>query len=223
MKNSKEYSKEVNKLFRSLKRKNSRPKKPEYEEPLEALVFAIVGENITNKSAKSVIKQFNDYFIDLNDLRVSSTEEIIENLGSDTPLARGIASSLTDVLKAVFNRYHTVSLKILHKMGKRQAKQVLEQIGPLSSFTISYCMLTSLGAHAIPLTEKMIEYLKKNELVHPDSDNQQIEGFLTRQIAAKNAYEFYHLLRKASESSKTKKKTKRKTKKRKTKKRKTRK
>jgi len=80
----------------------------------------------------------------------------------------------------------------------------------IGHFAVSYCMLTSLQGHAIPLTEAMATYLKQNEVVDPEADVQDIEGFLTRQVAAKNAYEFYSLLRRESESPKVaKKKTKR--------------
>jgi hypothetical protein len=89
----------------------------------------------------------------------------------------------------------------------------------IGHFAVSYCMLTSLQGHAIPLTESMATYLRQNEIVDPEADAHDIEGFLTRQVAAKNAYEFYSLLRRESESPKiAKKKTKRKTAKRTTKK-----
>jgi hypothetical protein len=45
----------------------------------------------------------------------------------------------------------------------------------------------------------MLEYLRKSELVHPEADEQEIEGFLAKQIAAKDGYEFYWLLRRESE------------------------
>jgi hypothetical protein len=75
-------------------------------------------------------------------------------------------------------------------------------------------MLTSLQGHAIPLTETMVDYLRTKELVHPDADEQQIEGFLAKQISAEHAYEFYCLLRRQSESRRAsrKRKTTRKTK-----------
>ena len=65
-------------------------------------------------------------------------------------------------------------------------------------------MVTSLGGHAIPLTAKMLIYLRGESLVHPNADEQEIEGFLARQIPAKNGYEFYSYLRKESESYKPK-------------------
>jgi hypothetical protein len=160
----------------------------------------------------------------LNDLRVSRAEEIIEMLGEDTPATRDTASTLTKALRAVFEQYHTTSLTPLKKIGKRPAKQILEKIDAVSHFVVNYCMLTSLQGHAIPLTQKMIEYLRSNELVHTEADEQETEGFLTKQISADNAYEFYALLRRESESrkGKIKKKAKKvKSKKAKTKRKKT--
>lgn len=214
MKGSKEYSKKVQKLYRSLKSKYPKVKKVLYEKPADAVVRAIVGENMSETAAESAFKRFDDYFVDLNELRVSRSEEIIDLLGEDTPVTRDIALTLNRVLRAVFEKYHTVSLDSLKKIGKRPAKQALEKIDGISWFVVNYCMLTSLQGHAIPLTKKMIEYLRNNELVHAAADEQEIEGFLARQISAENAYEFYSLLRRESEraEAKRKRKTTRKTK-----------
>jgi len=214
MKNSKEYSKKVQSLYRSLKRQYPKVKKAVYDDPLDAIVYAIISENLTRTAAQTAIKRLADYFVDWNDLRVCQTEEIIELLRDDTHVTRNIASALTAALAAVFNKYNSVSLEPLKKIGKRQAKNALEKINGISHFVVNYCMLTSLRGHAIPLTKKMTEYLRSNQLVHPEADEQQIEGFLTRQISADNAYEFYALLRRQSESSRhaAKKKSARKTK-----------
>ena len=218
MKNSSEYSQKVQKLHRSLKRKHLNVQPVSYEDPVEALIYAVVSEHISLSAAQSAVKEIADYFIDLNDLRVSGIEEIVEVLGCDSAVTRSIASSITKVLMAIFRRYHTVSLESLKKTGKRPAKQALEKIEGVSSFMVDYCMLTALKSHAAPLTEKMIDYLRTEELVHPDADRQQIEGFLARLISAENAYEFYTLLRRESESRKasSRKQTKKDKKKKKT-------
>ena len=200
MKNSKEYSRKVQKLYRSLKRKYGRVQDVTYDEPVEALVCAIVSENITEKAARSAMRRFADYFIDLNDLRVSRADEIVEVLGSDTPVTRDIALTLSGALSAVFDKYNTISLKAMKRISKRPAKQALEKMNGVSPFVLNYCMVTSLEGHAIPLTRKMMDYLRSEELVHPGADEEEIEGFLARQISAKNAYEFYALLRRCSES-----------------------
>jgi len=214
MKDSRAYSQKINKLYRSMKRKYPSVKKAVYDEPAEALIHAIISEKMSETATQSAVKRFADYFVDLNDLRVSRVEEIVEMLGGDSSVAKDIALALTAALRVVFNRYNTVSLKALKKIGKRPAGQTLEKIDGVSRFVRNYCVLTSLQGHAIPLTKNMIDYLRSRQLVHPDADEQRIEGFLARQISAQNAYEFYALLRRQSEltAAKPKKKTARKVK-----------
>ena len=211
MKDSVEYSKKIQKLYRSLNRRYPKVQKVSYDEVADAVVYAIISENKSCKAAESIIKRIYGYFVDLNDLRVSRVEEIIEVSGEDTPATRNIASTIIRVLQSIFNIYHKVSLEALRKIGKRPAKQALEKLDGTSRFVVDYCMLTSLQGHAIPLTKMMIEYLRSNELVHPDADEQQIEGFLAKQISAKNGYEFYALLRRASETRRPRAKRKPKT------------
>jgi len=211
MKNSKDYSKKIQKLYRTLSRKYPKVQKVGHEKVIDAIVYAIISAEMSEKSTDSVIRKFTDYFVDWNDLRVSRAEEIVEVMGKDSSVAACIASRLTTVLNGIFNQFHQVSLEALKKIGKRPAKQALENIDGISRFVVDYCMLTALGGHAIPLTENMIKYLKSNDLVNPDADQQQIEGFLAKQISAKNGYQFYALIRQESESTKVKKKTKART------------
>ncbi|RKY23128.1 MAG: hypothetical protein DRP62_06540 [Planctomycetota bacterium] len=211
MKDSKKYSGKVRRLRSSLKKKYPRVSRVSvaHDELVDALVYAIVSENMSETEAQSVMRKLSNYFVDWNDLRVSREEEIIEVLGADTPTTRNICSTLRKVLRAVFDKYHTVSLEALKKLGKRQARQALEKIDGVSSFVVDYCMLTSLAGHAIPLTKKMTEFLRSEQLVHPSANEREIKGFLTKQISAANAYEFYALLRHQSEKKvKSKKKTK---------------
>lgn len=210
MKNSKNYSKTVLKLYGSLKKKRPDVQKAAYEEPVNALVYAIISEHIAADKATSALRRFDDHFVDLNDLRVSRTDDIVEMIGIDTPAMQETAARLTRALRCVFDEHHQVSLESLKKMGKRPARTALEKIDGVSKFAVDYCMLTALGGHTIPLTCEMLDYLRDNELVHPDATEQEIGGFLAKQISAKNGYEFYNLLRSESESH-TKKATKTKT------------
>ncbi len=207
MKDGKDYSKKVQKLYRSLKRKYPAVQKVVYDEPVDALVYGIVSAELSEPAAQSAMKRLADYFVDWNDLRISRVEEIVETLGPEAS-ARDIASALTSALRTVFNKYNMVSLKALYKMSKRPAKVFIEKIEGVNRFAVDFCMLTSLHGHAIPLTKKMIEYLRSSQLVHEGADEQEIEGFLARQISAENAYEFYSLLRRQSEEREAKGKKK---------------
>ncbi len=211
MKNSKNYSRKIQKLHSSLNRKYPKVQKVTHDEPTDAIIYGIICSRLDEKTTESAIKRFSDYFIDLNDLRVSRIEEIVEMLGDDTPVTRDVALTITTVLRAIFNEYHKVSLEGLKKTGKRPARQALEKMEGISRFVVDYCMLTSLQGHAIPITEGMTAYLKSKELVYPDASEQEIGGFLAKQISAKKGYEFYALLRRESEAYSSKKKKKNKT------------
>ncbi|MFA5251221.1 MAG: hypothetical protein WC454_01375 [Phycisphaerae bacterium] len=208
MKNGKDYSKKVQKLYRSLKHKYPAVQKVTYEEPVDALVYAIVSAELSEPAAQSAINKLAEHFVDWNDLRISRVEEIAEAIGPEVSAARNIASAITAALRTVFSKYNMVSLKALSKMSKRPAKAFLEKIEGVNRFAVDYCMLTSLHGHAIPLTKKMIDYLKSSDLAHAEADEEEIEGFLARQVSSENAYEFYSLLRRESEAHKTAKKKK---------------
>ena len=198
MKNSKEYATRLQKLYRGLKRAHPKVEEVTYDDPIEALVYGVVSERISEASTQKAMKGFRTTFVDWNDLRVSRVEEILDVLEEDSPASRAAASSLITALRAIFDEYHALSLQPLKKVGKRPAKQTLETLDGVGHFVVCYCMLTSLQGHAVPLTETMAAYLKDNEVVDPEADAADIEGFLTRQVAAKNAYEFYSLLRRES-------------------------
>lgn len=210
MKNSKEYAQRLQRLYRGLKRAHPKVEKTSYDDPIDALIYGIVSERVSETATQRAMKGFRETFVDWNDLRVSRVEEIVEVLHEDTAVNRTTAFALTTALRAIFDEYHTLSLQNLKKVGKRPAKQALESLEGTDPYVVGYCMLTSLQGHAIPLTGQMADYLKQHEVVDPEADEQDIEGFLTRQVAAKNAYEFYTLLRRESESPKvvkTRKKT----------------
>jgi endonuclease III len=205
MKNSKAYANKIQKLYRSLARKYPKVQSIDEIGVTDSIIYAIVSSDMSEKSTTSAVKRLGEHFVDWNDLRVARTEEIVDVLKKDTNATKATASTLLEVLNDIFNKYHKVDLEALKKVGKRPAKTALEKIEGISHFAIDYCMLTALKGHAIPITEKMIEYLKSNELVDPDADEQQISGFLAKQIPAKNGYEFYSLLRQDSEAGTTKK------------------
>lgn len=185
-----------------MKQKPGKHSPVEFEEPVDALVFAVVSENLTEPQAHAAIKKLKDYFVDWNDLRVASVEEIIEVLGPDVIPARSIAATLVSSLNAVFEKHNMLGLQSLRKLGKRPAKILLEKLSGVTPFVVDYCMLTSMQGHAIPMTPKMIEFLKAGQFIDAEAGYEDIEGFLCRLISIKNAYEFYSLLRHECESPK---------------------
>jgi endonuclease-3 len=208
MKNSKEHAQRLQRLYRELKRTYPQVERTTYEDPVEALICGIISERMSEAAAQRALREITRAFVDWNDLRVSRVEEVAEVLGRNAVSSRATALALTAALRGIFDEHHKISLATLKKLGKRPARQDLEKIEGVSRFVINYCLLTSLEAHAIPLTEQMTDYLKRNGIIDANADAEDLEGFLTRCVAAKDAYEFYVLLRRESESPKVSKRMK---------------
>ncbi len=203
MKDSKKYADQIQKFYRSLRRKGPRLKEVVYEDITESIIHGAVLEYMSESVTKAAFKKFGMHFVDFNDMRVSRPEEIVEMLGQDTEESRKVGANVIRILAGIFRKYNNVNLDSLRKAGKRQSRVIIEKFDGISRFCVDYCMLTALQGHAIPLTEAMIKYLRDNDLVHPEAQFDDIEGFLTRQISATNAYEFYFLLRRESEKGST--------------------
>jgi hypothetical protein len=202
MKDSKDYSPKVTKLFRSLKRKSGKVTMPTYEDPVQAIVDAMVFEHMTQVAAVRTLKRMKNHFVDLNDLRVSRKEEILDIFKDASEGAEKSATAITQTLNTLFEKHNKVTLDFLCHEGKRQARKDMEEIEGITSFAVNYCFLTALDGHAIPLNPVMLQYLRDQELVHPEANEQEIAGFLERQIAAADAYTFYALLREEAEQAK---------------------
>lgn len=217
MKNSKKYSPKVTKLFNSLKRKSKKQPTPEYSDPIEAVVFALVSEPVSEDLGGRLYRRAMKHFVDFNDLRVSRREEILDVFKDSSGISEKTAVAITRTLNTIFEKMNKMSLEELTHDGKRQAHKDLSEIDGITPFAVSYCFLTAMGGHAIPLNAKMLEYLREYELVHPSATDSEIAGFLERQIPAADAYDFYLLLRKEAEQSRPASKTKKVAAKKKTK------
>ena len=199
MKNSSLYAQRIGQIYRMLKRKYGKVEPPVHDEPADAVVAGIVSQGLGLKSSKVAVKRLFRHFVDLNDLRVSRPEEITEVLGGDSPEARQTAAAITKALGLIFDKYNTVSLQCLKKGGKKAARDSLQKIDDLNGFVIDYCMVTSLKAHAVPLTGDMLQFMRSNELVDPEAEDAEIENFMARQVTSAHAYEFYELMRRGCE------------------------
>jgi endonuclease III len=202
MKDSKKYSPKITKLFGLLKRKSGNHLMPQYADPIDAVVYALVSEHVTEPVSDRIYKRMMKHFVNLNDLRVSRREEILDVFGDSFEMADNVAASVSRVLNTIFEKKNAVNLTILNHDGKRQAHKELSEIEGITPFAVSYCFLTAMGGHAIPLNAAMLQYLRDGQLVYPGATDAEIAGFLERQIAAADAYNFYMLLRQEAEQTK---------------------
>ena len=174
---------------------------PQYGDPIEAVVYALLSESMLEEAAGRLYRRTVKHFVDFNDLRVSRREEILDVFRDSSAEFEKSAASITRTLNAIFEKTNRISLEGLTQEGKRQAHKELSEMEGITPFAVSYCFLTAMGGHAIPLNAKMLDYLRANELVHPNATDAEIAGFLERQISAADAYDFYLFLRHEAEQN----------------------
>jgi endonuclease III len=189
------YSQKIKKLFNALKKGAEKPKKPDYQDAVEAIIFAALCQSSTESAARAVMKKIQAHFVDYNDLRVARIEEIAEISGGDLTDIQKTATAVLSLLNAIFQKYDSLSPEDFNGTGKKNTREILEKFNGMTPFICDYVMLTAMNAHCVPLTDKMIEYLKAYELVEPQWDNAQIISFVEKQIPASDAYTFYALIR----------------------------
>lgn len=199
MKTSSQEIIKLKKLFTALKKGGEKHKKPSHCEFIETLVFAILCENTTESAARAAIKKIQSHFVDFNDLRVARVEETVEIIGHDIQQPEKCAAKLISLLNAIFQKYDCLSPEDLTNAGKKNTREILDKFSGMTDFVRAYVMMMTLNAHAVPLTEKMIQYLKTFGILNPDADNVQIETFIEKHISASDGYAFYTVIRHDSE------------------------
>jgi len=202
VKDSKEYSKKVASFFKKYRGKTVL--KPfESEDKVDSLVYAVLYEHLKTEDVNAFVTLMRSHFVDWNDLRVSRLEEIVDVL-SQSPLPvdqkKKVSQQLVTCLNSVFTKYDRISFEDIEELGKRQAYQELETLSAFTPFVINFLMLNFKGSHSLPLNSMMIDYAKKEGLVHPDSTYQEVSSFLERQVPVDDIYNFYLILRQMAES-----------------------
>jgi len=191
MKNSARYAKKVKRLLGKLE--SVEP--AENADPLRVMVGAVLEEDATTKQAAEGLSKIEDEFVDFNELRVSPHKDIVESLGRDYPGARAKAEALTRALNAIFDRTNTLSLDYLADKPKREIRKALrEQVG-LSPYAESVLTLSVFDGHAVPVDNLLLEALKLDKCIDPDSDLADLQGFLERIILNKDALAAHEALR----------------------------
>ncbi len=192
MKNAKQYEKKVKKLLGKLS-----PAKPDdaFEDPVEILVQATLEADASPASARKAYKELTAEFVDLNEVRVAPTKEIIECLGKDFPRAREKSEQLVKALGRLYEKTFDVSLTHLAEMPKRQLRRCLSELG-LTTYSEARVSLSCFDAHAVPVDTSLVESLKMENLIHPDSDEPDVQGFLERIISHKDAWAAHESFRK---------------------------
>ncbi len=195
MKSGTIYAARLKRAYAKIRQSVPQPKIPESDDPLRRLAIAVLGVEGAEEEAETALDRAFTTVVDWNELRVSSAAELNKATGNTIPHGVERCQRLIDALQAIYDRENQLSLDHLRTMGRREARHYLEQLNGVDEYGVASVILWSLGGHAIPVDDRLLEHLRNTDLVNPSADRAEVQAFLERHISAAEAKEFCIIMR----------------------------
>ncbi len=165
------------------------PEIPESDDPIRRLAIAILGVECGDDVAAKAVDQARASVVDWNEMRVSSAEELHNLVGNSIPQGRSRCRQLIVALQSVYDLENAMSLDRLGRIGRREARQYLDSLDGVDEYAAASVVLWSLSGHAVPVNDRLLEWLRAEGLVNPTADRSEVQAFLERHISADRAKE----------------------------------
>ncbi len=190
MKNGTHYAKRVKQVYSQLKRSAKDPVEPDAVEPLEQMVLAHLSWEASPTAARRAWKNLDQHMIDLNEIRVSTAQEIASVIREFVPNSTECARAIGRSLNHVYKRESRLSLDSIKAKGVREARQYPDTLDGVSPYVSASVLLWSLGGHAVPVSRRLLIALQKQDLVDQSADLGEVQSFLERHVQASEARAF---------------------------------
>jgi endonuclease-3 len=159
---------------------------------LRATVYGICHEDTTREHANQALSRFNDEFFDWNEVRVSSVDEIQENLAG-IPEPEQKARNIRRFLRQLFNRTYGFTLDALIKRPLKEALKVLRTYEAFESDYVTATVIQqALGGHAIPIDRSARRALDRLGIL--ESAVPALRSMVERSIPKNRGAEFLDLI-----------------------------
>jgi endonuclease III len=169
-------------------------------EPISELVFSFLTWNATVRQADTAFGKIMSQVVDLNELRVSLTNEIIEMIGVRYPDASNRVIRMLQTMMEIYEREYDYKMGSLGNKSKREQREYLDTLPGMTPFVAARVALLSFGAHAMPVDDRLLVLLTKAGVFEPGTTPADAESWLTRQVKAGDAMEAYLALQEWADS-----------------------
>jgi len=221
MKNGTVYAARLKRVYGQFRQTAPTPEIPGQDDPIRRLGVGILGIECGDVRAEAAADRLTSCMVDWNEVRVSSPYEVHRAIGNTIPHGLRRSQQLIKALQSVYQSENRLSLDRLKSIGRREARHYLEQLYGVDEYAVASVVLWSLGGHAIPVDDTLLEALRGADVVHESAERGEVQAFLERHVASPDAMEFCVVMRsfpeyvlgaaksgKARASTKTKKKDK---------------
>jgi len=208
MKSASKHADELRSLIRKLTREHKPPER-ERQEPIRALVRAALSFDLPDSKPADAMKVIDREFVDLNELRVATQLEVQELVGPRYPQIEKRVALITQALNATFEREHTLNFDRLATISKKDVRTFLRDLPDMHPFVEAYVMLYGFEGNAMPIDDLMLNYLKDQEVVEPETTLDEAQKFIEHYFKAEEYHDMFYVIREAAlagEDGKRKKK-----------------
>jgi hypothetical protein len=136
-----------------------------FDDLLHELVYSMLLWESTTDHASRSLARLRAAFVDLNELRVCTAQDIERELGIDDSPGVQRAERLRCVLRDIHSRSSAFSLSPLRTMPQRDALALLASYDGMVGFVASRVGLLGLGAHALPVDHRLRDALVRARVV----------------------------------------------------------
>ncbi|NBC10119.1 MAG: hypothetical protein GVY24_00090 [Planctomycetes bacterium] len=164
-----------------------KPEEPPATDPIVQLVISFLSWNASTRKAEDAYGKLMSEFVDINELRVSSIDQIVTIIGEDYPEARPRVARMREALHEIFLREHALSTTTLAAKNKKDQRTYLDTLPGMTPYVAAQVMLLSFNGYAMPVDEKLVLLLEREGCVDEGLSPAEVEAALLRQIKAADA------------------------------------
>jgi len=178
-----------------------KPEEPPATDPVAQLVLSFLNWNTSTRKAEDAYDALLTEFVDINELRVSSVDQILDIIGEDYPEARPRIVRMKQSLHEVFVREHALSFASAQAQGKKEQRVYLDTLPGITPYVAAQVMLVSFNGHALPVDEKLLMLLEREGCIDAGLACADAEAVLLRQVKAADALRAHLALQAWSDAS----------------------
>jgi endonuclease III len=160
----------------------------------EHLLYAVVREGTTREKADKAFANLKARFVDWNEVRVSTVQELCDAMGP-LPDVAVRAQRLISLLQEWFELTYTFDMDEIAKKGLKEGAKKISRLDAANDYAVAWVMLHGLGGHAIPLDGPSLRVLRRLGVLDGESESlESLRGTIEHFVPKAKGATFVELL-----------------------------